>query len=704
IFQHSVFILNGRPRRGLHHSAFITQHSMLYCTGDLARWLPAGPPTGGASGGVIDFLGRIDQQVKIRGFRIELEEIQNQLLTHEAIKEAVVIARTTRGGDKYLCAYFVPSNKVTQPDSDELKKYLALRLPDYMIPSYIITLPELPLNRNGKIDRHLLPEPFEKTQESHIPPRDKMEEELVTMFADVLDINAEQIGINTNFFKNGGHSLKAVILIAKIHRVFHAAVSLSQVFKNPTIEKLAQFIKTAQFDKYTSIPAVEKKEYYPLSPIQRRFYILYAMQGVDTAFNLPESVIIEGLLDPDQLEKAVQMLIERHETLRTSFTIVNGEAVQVVHECVEFHIDRLKADEKNLQELVVSFMQPFDLKKAPLLRVKWVKIENFKSLLYIETHHILSDGTSQSIMIRDLLHLYGNKKLPSLRIQYKDVAVWQTSQEGQTFTAKYEKYWLNQFKDKVPTLNLFTDFPRPALQSFKGNHIYFTLAGDVYREIMLLKEKTGTTLFTILLTTLNILLFKYTGNEDIVIGTPVAGRHDPEMENVLGVFINPLALRNKPNRDKKLAEFLNEVKENTLAAFENQAFPFDDLIEKTGIKRDTKRNPFFDIDLVLLNMNKPHWEIEGLTITNYPCGQDITQMDIAFYVSEQQVENGMQIDFILFYCTDLFTRETMERFAGHFKAILQILLENKDIYLKDIQISYQLEKTQTNAYDSLEDF
>ena len=667
---------------------------ILYRTGDLARWL---------NDGNIEFLGRIDQQVKIRGFRIELGEIENQLRNHKMIKDTVVVVQKDKSGDNYLCGYIVPDGPASNiPNNGELRQFLGKHLPEYMIPLFFVPLQKIPLNRNGKIDRSALPEPFENLPGVYIAPRDKVEEELVMMFADSLCMKTEQVSITTNFFKSGGHSLKAVRLIAKIHRAFNVGLTISQVFKTPTIAQLGEYIKTSQKDKYISIPAVEKKEYYLLSPIQKRFYILFAMKGVDTAFNLVETVTIEGELDFGRLEKAFQLLIERHESLRTSFDIRDGEAVQIVHGQANFHIEYLEAEEKNLQGLVINFLRPFDLKRAPLLRAKVVKIASTERsslcLLHIETHHILSDGTSQVIMIRDLLKLYEGKELPPLRIQYKDVAEWQGGPVGQAAAAKYEKYWLDRFKKKVPDLNIFTDFPRPTTQSFRGERMYFAFERELCRQIGHLVEETGTTLFMVLLAALNVLLLKYTGNEDIVIGTPVAGRKDPELENILGAFINPLPLRNQPTKEKTFAEFLNEVKMNTLGAFENQAYPFDDLIEKIDIKKDAARNPLFDVDLVMLNMGFPKWEIEGLTIVPYEYDSKVTQMDIALFVSEQ--ETG--IDFHLYYCTDLFNRETMERFAGYFKDIITIVVENKDRRIDDIDISSRLEKTKTDIYDSFE--
>ena len=503
-----------------------------------------------------------------------------------------------------------------------------------------------------------------------------------------------RIHLDDNFFELGGHSLKATIMVSRIHKEMNVILSLGDIFKLPTIKNIADYIDSAVEDTYETIQPVEEKEYYPLSPIQKRFFILGAIDNVGTVLNLPEVLIIEGTPDPQRLERAFQHLMQRHESLRTSFELSKDEPVQIIHKDLRLPIAYLEAEERDLQEMITGFITPFDLGKAPLLRVKLVTFSREKHLLFIETHHIISDGTSQAILVRDFIRLHEGKELPSLRIQYNDFAAWQRSAAGKAAITRQEAYWLDQFKGELPDLNLYTDYPRPPVQSFKGEQINFFLEEELTQNIKQLMRQTGTTLYMVMLAALNILLQKYTGQEDIVIGTAAAGREVVEVENILGVFINALAMRNRPEAEKTFEGFLKEVKENTLKAYENQAYPFDDLIEKVMVKKDISRNPLYDVDLVVLNMEPPSLEAEELKWIPLDYEYKVTEMDLAFYVME--VEAKLRIS--LLYCTVLFKKTTIERIINYFKEIISAVVENKDIKLKDIEVSHDLQSTDSEIY------
>ncbi|MCP5108144.1 MAG: amino acid adenylation domain-containing protein [bacterium] len=653
----------------------------LYRTGDLARW---------RSDGNIEFLGRIDHQVKIRGFRIELDEIEDQLHKHEAVKETVVVAHTDGGGDNYLCAYIVPHS----PHSTNYREYLAQTLPGYMIPAYFVLLEQLPLTPNGKIDRKALPEPSAETGETYTAPRTPVEEKLAVIWADVLNA-ASPIGIDDNFFELGGHSLKATLMISRIHKELNVRLRLLRVFNAPTIRGMAGIIEAQSRERYSAVPPAQPQEYYPLSPIQERFFILSRMQGVGTAFNLRQVLEVEGNLDRNRLSGAFQSLIQRHESLRTSFHLEDDQPVQKVHDNVEFKIDDIIGSPRRGVGTEHRSV-PFDLQSAPLLRVGLEKSIETRHLLKIETHHIVSDGTSMSVLLRDLLAFYEGKSLPPLNVQYKDYSVWQRSHGGREHITKQEAYWLEQFKGELPQAELFTDFSRPGVQSFEGDRVVFQLDGRFSGDVRQLARVTGTTLYMVLLAALNILLARYTGNEDIVTGTAVAGRQHVEVEEVIGVFINALALRNFPSGGKTLGEFMTEIKINTLNAYENQEYPFGDLIDKLNLKMDGSRNPLFDVDLVVQNMDFPTLEAGGLVMKPLPYDSGIVQVDIQFFVNEAEGE----IDIHLLYCTKLFKRETMERFSKFFRDILAIMVKpgSLELKLKDIAISHELETTGPGAY------
>jgi hypothetical protein len=503
----------------------------------------------------------------------------------------------------------------------------------------------------------------------------------------------------------GGHSLKATQLASRIHKAFNVIIPIADIFKAPTIRDLARYVDAAGKVRYSLIEPVEEKEYYPLSAIQKRFFIVSRMEGVGAAYNIPGIFIVEGPLNRRRLERAFQLLIERHESLRTSFEIRDGEAVQVVHNTVDFQVKYTQAkdldlhDEDKVNALIRDFIQPFDLSRAPLLRVELAAITGGKHLLLIDIHHIVSDGTSQDILFRDFFALYDNRELPELPIQYKDFSQWQRNAGRIAEIKKQEEYWLSRFEKALPESDIFTDFPRPPVQSFEGEKIRFTFGSEVTEKIYQLTRVTGTTLYMVLLSVYSILLSRYTGQEDVTVGSPVAGREQGDLDNIIGLFINALPMRNFPKADLTFREFLEEVKQNTLNAFENQGYPFDNLLEKLDIKGDTARNPVFDSELVLLNMGKPQSEMEEITFTLWDYDAGITQVDIALYA----VEFEGTIRFDLFYCTVLFKRETMERFVTFFDEIMAKVVENYDIPLKDIRISYELEGAASDVYDNMED-
>jgi amino acid adenylation domain-containing protein len=679
----------------------------LYRTGDLARWLPDG---------TIEFKGRMDQQVKIRGFRIELGEIKSQLLTREDIEEAVVIDYRS-GEEKYLCAYIVPDSALTPP-AGKLRDYLSNALPDYMIPSFFIPIDKIPLTPNGKVDRKLLPEPGAADmgeEYKYLAPRDAIEEKLVEIWSEVLNIGLNTpIGINDDFFALGGHSLKAALLVSKVHRAFNVKIPIVEIFKTPFIRALSEYIKKADQEAYISLKPMEEREYYTASAMQKRLFILSQLEGIKSAYHLPRVLTVEGKLNRSSMEKAFQQLIQRHESLRTSFMLINDEPMQKIHKKINFSIKdyipvgagglapllALRDCVPNHADIVKDFVHPFNLSHAPLLRVGLVKLEEEEHLLLFDMHHIVFDGTSMGILIRDVLALYEGKTLEPLKIQYKDFSEWQNSVEGRAAIERQESYWLDRFKGEVPQLAVFTDYPRPDVQSFDGNRISFTFEKELRQKIERLNRETGTTLYMVLLAVYTILLSRYTRQEDIVVGSPVAGRQHVDFENIIGLFINALAMRNYPQPEKTFAQFLEEIRKNTLKAYENQGYPFDQLIGKLNIQKDFSRNPLFDAELAVQNMEIAELKAEGIRFKSYLYEFNATQVDLALHA----VETSEGIDFYFYYCTALFKKETMERFIHFFKEIVSTVVENKEIKLKDIEISHDMGVLTTDIYSSSESY
>ena len=563
-------------------SQLSTFNSQLYKTGDLARWLPDGN---------IQFLGRIDYQVKIRGFRIELGEIENRFRKHESVKEAVVIAKDDPQGGKYLVAYLAAERELTVA---KLREYLAQELPDYMLPSYFVMLERMPLTPNGKVDRKALPEPVPgfNTGVEYVAPANATEERVALLWQDILGL--EKVGTKTNFFELGGHSLKATTLISRIHQEFGVDVPLREVFRTPTVAGLAQFINGAKESIYSAIQPVDRREYYPMSSAQKRLYVLAQLDTTGTAYNLPAIMRVEGNLDRTRFEEAFRQLVARHETLRTSFEMWDGEPVQKINEEAEFHITYLESTPEEAENIVRGFIKPFDLKKAPLVRLCLVKVGEDRHLMMFDIHHIISDGTSIRIMVKEFAGLYNGEQLPELRIQYKDFSVWQNELSGSAVLKKQETYWLELFAGEVPILNLPTDFPRPSIQSFEGDYFNFQPGRVLTGKLNNLAVETGTTLYMVFLSAYNILLYKYTGQEDIIVGSAIAGRLHADFNNLIGMFVNTLPVRNNPEGEKTYREYLKECKENALQFYENQSYQFEELVDKIDLPRDISRNPLFD--------------------------------------------------------------------------------------------------------------
>ncbi|NIM15009.1 MAG: amino acid adenylation domain-containing protein [Candidatus Aminicenantes bacterium] len=702
--------------RGVQGGSFLEKspsgRRRLYKTGDLARWL---------ADGNIEFLGRQDYQVKVRGYRIELGEIENHLLNHEKIKGVVVVFRETGAGDPYLCAYFVRSGVKPAPpvqtmvygqeqeiDAGELKEYLAQSLPGYMIPSYFIEIDKIPLTPNGKINRSALPEPEIGEEKIYMAPRDEVEKKLSRTWSEVLGIEERLIGIDSNFFELGGHSLRAISLMSKIQKEFDVLVPFVEFIKTPVIRELAKIIKESTKTRFEAIEPTEKKEYYELSAAQKRLYVLQKMTPVSIVYNMPKTMELEGDVKRLKLEEIFTQLIHRHEGYRTSFEMQSGEPVQRIYDRVEFEIEYYLATEavgdrsptaEDTEEIgkihnskfIIqnSLIRPFDLSRAPLLRVGLIKIEDGKYVFIVDMHHIVSDGISMDIFIKESMALYEGKELAGLKIQYKDFAEWQGSERRKQSLEKQEGYWLAQFKENVPQPGIPTDFPKTGEEGAEGDRVYFEIDIEGTTALKEFSLQEGATLFMMVLAIYSIFLWKIIGCEceDIVVGTAVSGRGHPDLEPVIGMFINMLPLRNRLSREKTFEKFLAEVRENTVRAFENQDYPFDDLVEKLGVERDINRTPLFDTAFSF-NTGSP-WEppvIPDLTLRFHNSQRYTAKFDLVLFA----VDTGNTLKLAFEYNTALSKKETIQRYTRYFKEIVFILLTHNDIPLEEIKITHEL--------------
>ncbi|MGG3181746.1 amino acid adenylation domain-containing protein, partial [Priestia megaterium] len=651
----------------------------MYRTGDLARWL---------SDGNIEFLGRIDHQVKIRGYRIELGEIEATLLQHQSVQDVVVVEQLNMQDENYLCAYVVMGK--TKVNVSTLKRYLNKKLPQYMVPSFFIELDRIPLTSNGKVDRRELPKPTEalRTQE-YVPPTTGIEKKLVEIWEEVLGI--ENLGVTDSFFDQGGHSLGAIRLMSELRQEFQVEVPVRVLFEGPTIQSLAQHIEEQSVVSVNSIPKVPIQAAYPTSSAQKRIYVLQQMNPELTHYNIPSGVQLDGLLNKEKFTGALQQLIQRHDSLRTSFELVEGELMQKVHGSVTFNLPYYRMTELQVQERIKEFVQPFDFNEGSLLRAELIQVEETKHIFLLDMHHIISDGISISLFLKELSQLYNGAILPNLPIQYKDFSAWQNELFQSKEIEKQKRYWLGTMQKDIPLLELPIDYNRPSIQKFVGDHITFEVDSETTEGLKTLTKQTGTTLYMVLLAAYNVLLAKYTNQTDVIVGTPVAGRTHSDVNPLIGMFVNTLAMRNYPTQDKSFVQFLNEVKANALQAYENQDYPFEELVDQLDLERDLSRNPLFDTmfgvqdfgDLAQLTM-------EGINVQPYDWPIAISKFDVTVMLREE----ASQISGVIEYRTDLFKAESMERFIQHFIQVIKEVVLAPEKLLRDIEILSHEEKNQ----------
>ncbi|NOQ25904.1 MAG: amino acid adenylation domain-containing protein [Bacteroidales bacterium] len=640
----------------------------LYRTGDLARWLPDGN---------IEFLGRIDHQVKIRGFRIELGEIESTLLKHENIKESVVLA-IEKNNEKCLCAYIVCKEELNH---EELRSYISAQLPDYMIPSYFVELESLPLNVNGKVNRKVLPSPEIKAGDDYVAPSNETEEKLVKIWSDVLNIDKKDISVNTKFFSIGGHSLKATVLTSKIHKEIGVEFPLRDVFLHSTIKSQASHIERSTKKKFVSIPKAQEQSNYPLSPAQKRMYLLQELELESTAYNMPYIISLGTEADKEKIEEAFRQLIKRHESFRTSFEIEGEEPVQRIHEEVEFTVEEYTITKEEVQQKRHQFIQAFDLSKAPLLRVSKVNVKGGGSLLMIDMHHIISDGKSHEILEKDFYKLLEGRDLEPLQLHYKDFSEWQNSPEQQERIKGQESYWLDKYSGEIPILDLPADYPRPAIQEYEGASIRFVLSKEETENIRAFAKENDITLYMSVLSIFTLLLSKLSGQNDIIVGSPIVDRKHSDLENIVGLFLNTLAIRNEVKEDNTIKEFVARLRQNVLDAFENQEYQFEELVENISIGRDLSRNPLIDVMFNLLNHIdfSKNQEIED-TKNIYSEG------NVKFDLYLRGWEHRSNIVLIFEYRKKLFNKETISKFIDYFKILTDQVALNQQKKISTISL------------------
>ncbi|HLF26569.1 MAG TPA: amino acid adenylation domain-containing protein, partial [Anaerolineae bacterium] len=674
--------------------------SLLYKTGDLARYL---------SDGNLEFLGRIDQQVKVRGFRIELGEIEAALSQHPAVRECVVAAQAWGAtDDKRLVAYLTPkadasSSFIPPPSSfvSELRAFLRVKLPEYMLPSAFVVLEAFPLTPNGKVDRKALPA-LDGAQvaasEHYVAPRTPAEELAAGIWAEVLGIKT--VGVNDNFFELGGHSLLATQVVSRIQEVFQVQLPLRALFESPTLEDLARAIEQLQQGDaprpFRAIQPVSRAGELPLSFAQERLWFIDQLVPGSSAYNIPTALRIKGDLDVAALESSLNEVIRRHESLRTTFAAHDGQSMQVIAPNVILKLPSVdlrawpEADRESeaRRRAEAEARRPFDLAHGPLLRAELFCLDQAAHVLVLNLHHIIADGWSSAVLVREVTELYAafaqeqspalgaerrGLPLPELPIQYADFAVWQRQWlQGEVLDAQLA-YWRRQLAG-LPILELPTDRPRPPAQTFRGGTQAFRLSPALTQALASLSQREGATLFMTLLAAFQTLLARYTGQTDIAVGTGIANRRRAEIEGLIGFFVNTLVLRTDLAGNPTFREVLARVREVALEAYAHQDAPFELVVDAVGPQRDLSHSPLFQVFFVLQNMPQQALKLAGFEIELLPVDNGTAKFDLGFQLYE--VDDGLYG--LVEYSVDLFEADTIQRLVGHYAMLLESVVAHPD--------------------------
>ncbi|RUT04337.1 hypothetical protein DSM106972_045650 [Dulcicalothrix desertica PCC 7102] len=670
--------------------------SLWYKTGDLARYLPDG---------TVEFLGRIDNQVKLRGFRIELGEIETLLNQHPAVNNSVVIVREDEPGHQLLVAYVVfnlsESNQL--PEITQLRRHLQNKLPSYMVPSVFVQLETLPITPNGKLDRRALPKPnssnlhLEGLQNTFVAPRHLVEELLAGIWLQVL--NVPQVGIYDNFFELGGHSLLATQVVSRVRKTFDIDLPLQCLFESSTVAALATVINSSIKQEIPSIKCVERDYYLPLSFAQTRLWLLEQINQSSLNYNEIFAVQLIGLLDIDVLEQSINEIIRRHELLRTSFSVVDGQPFQFITPDVTVKV--LVVDRQaEIQQLIdEESLRSFDLAKAPLLRCVIMRVSEQEHILLFTIHHIVSDAWSIGVFVREFAALYTaflDKKpspLPELPIQYADFAVWQRQWlQGETLETLLT-YWKKQLGNNLPILQLPTARPRTEIKTNRGASQTFVIPSHLSQALQTLSRQEGVTLFMTLLASFQVLLQRYTNQDDIVVGTDIANRNRAELEPLIGFFVNLLVLRTYLGENPSFRELLKRVRSCTLEAYAHQDLPFDQLVKALQPERNLSNiPPLFQVLFVLQNAPMPALELPGLTLNVLEVENKIARFDLALFLTE--TEQGIVGKWK--YNADLFDFAIIARMTNHFQTLLNNVVVQPNARINTLEMFTEAEKKEQN--------
>ncbi len=666
-----------------------------------ARWYRTGDRVRMKPDGTLQYLGRLDEQVKVRGFRIEPGEVERVLLAHPGLRAARVIVREDEPGDKRLVAYVAGD-----ADADALRAHLRGTLPEYMVPGAFVVLDALPLTPNGKLDVRALPAPEGRPAAArYVEPRTPLEAAVAEIWGEVLHV--ERVGAADRFFDLGGHSLLAGRIISRVREALGVELPLRTLFRGLTV---AEFAATVDALRRTEGPVtppvvpVERGGPLPLSFAQERLWFLHQMQPGSASYNISSALRLGGALDAAALERALGEVVRRHEALRTTFAESGGAPVQAIAPFAGFQLaiedfselDAADADATVQRRAAEEAARPFDLAAGPLFRAVLLRIDEVDHVLLVSMHHAVSDGWSMNVLVRELSALYaayrdgGESPLADLPVQYADYAVWQRAQLGGDALDRQLAYWRERLAGAPELLELPTDHPRPAVQGHRGASVPIAFSGELLDALQALGQREGATLYMVLLGAFQLLLAKYAGTEDVVVGSPVAGRTRGETEGLIGFFANTLVLRTDLGGDPDFREVMRRVRDVTLGAYEHQEMPFEKLVAELQPERSLAHSPLFQVTFTLENADESPVEMTGLDVRPAGAALDSAKFDLSLglVATADDLRGGLA------YSTDLFERATIERMRGHFRRVLEQVAADADVRLSGIGLLDDAERRQ----------
>ncbi len=651
----------------------------LYRTGDMTRYWPDGR---------IEFLGRIDHQIKIRGFRIELGEIEAALAQHPAVQDSVVVAHKDRHGEDNLAAYLVMRG--SEVDGRMIQDFLRSRLPDYMIPTVVMFLPAMPLTANGKVDRHGLPEPEQgrNSERIYVAPHTVTEEILAGLWSEVL--KRDSVGVRDNFFDLGGHSLLATQVMSRLRQAFRVELPLRTLFDAPSIAQLAEVVDAARTlgssDQLPHVLPAPRTGPIPLSFAQQRLWVLAQLDPDSPSYNIPIALRVLGPLDMAALQQSFDEVVRRHEVLRTIFKVNDGEPVQVIASPLSIPlpvVDLQHVPEQGRQAAAdrlaaAEAQRPFDLDYGPMLRVTALRLSPVEHVLLLTLHHIVSDAWSAHVLVREVTALYRAcveqrpSPLTDLPIQYADFSQWQRTWLSGPVLDGELAYWKQILGGDLPLLSLPTDRPRQAVQQSSGAALTVEFPQDLSDALTVLSRREGVTLFMLLLTAFDVLLHRYTGMEDLLVGTPIANRNRKEIEGLIGFFVNTIVLRVDVSGNPTFTDLLHRVRDLCFDAYAHQDVPFEKVVDMVQPARDVSLSPLFQVMFDMQNAPTTEMEAPGLRFEPVDVVTTTSKFDLSLSVQEFEGRLSATME----YSTDLFEGATIDRMLRHFYILLEGIISN----------------------------